>query len=399
MKILQVNVVCGFGSTGRIVTDLYDILASKGHQCCIAYGRGSAPGKYQTYKIGNSVDFFGHVFETRFMDNHGFSSRRATKKFIKFINQYQPDIIHLHNIHGYYLNVELLFNYLKSTSIRIVWTMHDSWAVSGRSATIDFNKDGTIPFFTKNKVDMDKYPSTLLVNRSERNYLKKKKIFSGLDNLTIVTPSKWLKSLIKETFFEQYPIKVINNGIDITKFYPKDVSNLIQELQVKDKKIILGVSSIWLADKGIQFFYSLASKVPDNYEIILVGKNDNHPEFKNIRFIDRTSSMEELADLYSLADVYVNPTLIDTFPTTNLESLACGTPILTFYSGGSPEIIQYSNEGLVVQKDVDSLLKAIDCIVSKPNEYQIEFSDIKSRVDKNIRFLEYVSLYEKSINE
>lgn len=350
MKVLQINSVCGYGSTGRIATDLYDILEKEGHEGCIAYGRGTAPKGYKTIKIGNKLDFYTHILKTRLFDLHGFGSKRATKKFIKKIEEYKPDIIHLHNIHGYYLNIGILFNYLSTLDIPIIWLLHDAWAISGHSAHFDLDSNNEIPKENKKKKQNLEYPKSYLVNNSKKNYLKKKNIFTQVKDMTIITPSYWLAEIVKKSFLSIYDIRVIHNGIDLSKFkvIPSDFK---YNHGLTNKKIILGVASVWNEKKGLSYFNQLAHQLNDEFKIVLVGidKNQNKKLNKNILAISRTNNIKELAEIYTAADVYVNPTLEDNFPTTNIEALACGTPVITFDTGGSSESLNEVT-GMVIEK-------------------------------------------------
>lgn len=360
MKVLQINSVCGYGSTGRITTDLYDVLETKGHECCIAYGRGKAPKGYNTIKIGNNIDFFTHVLKTRLFDLHGFGSTMATKKFIQQIMDYKPDIIHLHNIHGYYLNIEILFKFLGTLDIPIVWLLHDAWPVSGHSAHFELDDNNEIPNKNTKKNQHLEYPKSLFVDNSINNYTKKKKLFTQVNNLTIVTPSKWLADIIKKSFLAKYNVKVIHNGIDLSNFKITP-SNFKENNNITNKRLILGIASVWTENKGLGYFNQLAQQLGDKFRIVLVGVNKKQTKTinGNILALPRTNNIEELAAIYTAADIYVNPTLEDNFPTTNLEALACGTPVITFNTGGSKESITEETGTIVEQGNMEELYNSI----------------------------------------
>ena len=353
MRILQINSVCGFGSTGRIATDLYKIYEEAGHECVIAYGRGNAPDGYKTIKIGSDVDNYLHIAKTRILDKHGFGSKRATEKLIEEVKKFNPDIIHLHNIHGYYVDIEILFKYLKESNKKVIWTLHDCWSFTGHCSHFDYIdcerwKEGC--FNCPQKIA---YPSSKILDNSRWNYQKKKELFTGIKDMTIITPSKWLANLVKESFLGESKIKVINNGIDTEIFKPTP-SNFREEYNIGNKKIILGVASIWSKGKGYKYFEELAKKLDSNkYQIVLVGKmnkNQINSMPKEIIWIKQTNSTKELAKIYTVADIFFNPTLEDNFPTVNLESLSCGTPVYTFDTGGSAECIN-TNTGIVLKKE------------------------------------------------
>lgn len=381
MKILIINSVCGIGSTGRICTDLYEELVNQGHECCIAYGRGLASSEYNTYKISNKLDNYWHVFETRFLDNHGFASRKVTKKFIQYIQEYNPDVIHLHNIHGYYLNIKILFRYLEKFSGKIVWTFHDQWPFSSSEAYIFDNPEDKTRFL--------EYPKTYFPFRDKLSL--KKKVFTLLskERTVIVTPSKWLLHSINNSFLP-YKVSLINNGIDLTKFSPSPNKELIDKYGLQQKKIILGCSNIWDKRKGLNYFIELSQKVSSEYQIVIIGKT-NMELPKNIIHIERTDSIEELAEWYSISYVFFNPTQMENFPTVNIESLACGTPIVTFGKGGSGEVVNKST-GVIIQ-NIDELLQLLE----KNNflEYRNDCIINSSYYSQNKMLDSYIDLYTR----
>ncbi|MEI4829865.1 glycosyltransferase [Bacillus sp. FJAT-53711] len=400
MKVLQINSVCGIGSTGRIATDIDKILKSQGHESYIAFGRGNARDCDTTIKIGNQIDNYMHVAKTRLLDKHGFGSKKSTQEFINKIEVLNPDIIHLHNIHGYYINVELLFEYLKKVNKPVVWTLHDCWAFTGHCSHFDYVNCSRWETGCYSCSQKKNYPSSIFIDNSDNNYLKKKDIFMGVKNMTIVTPSKWLARLVKKSFLSEYPTKVINNGIDLEVFKPTE-SKFREKYNLKNKFIILGVASIWEERKGYEYFIELSKNIKIDEAIVLVGLTDkqikNLPN--NIIGISRTNSVRELAEIYSTADAFVNPTLEDNFPTTNLEALACGTPIITFNTGGSIECIDKSC-GLIVEKgNLNELINTIEKVKKKG---KLSYSQqciqrAKNLYDKKDRFNEYVQVYIKTL--
>ncbi|WP_195939334.1 glycosyltransferase [Romboutsia sp. 1001713B170131_170501_G6] len=398
MKILQINSVCGLGSTGRIVTDLYKMLEEQSYECKIAYGRGNAPEGIDSIKIGSKLDNYAHVFKTRVFDKHGFGSVNATKNFIEEVKGYDPDIIHLHNIHGYYINIEILFDYLKEANKPVVWTLHDCWAFTGHCSHFDYVGCDKWKNGCSNCNQKNEYPSSKVMDKSKVNYEKKKELFTSVKNMTIVTPSKWLANLVKESFLGKYNVEVINNGIDLDVFKPTE-SNFREKYNLQDKFIVIGVASVWTERKGFKYFIELAEKLSDDYKIVMVGLNEKQMKElpKNIIGITRTNNVKELAQIYTAADVFVNPTLEDNFPTTNLEALACGTPVITFDTGGSIECIN-KNIGLVSQKNKnDALISDIEKVKQNIYRYKekncIEIS--KLLYNRNINYCKFIELYNK----
>ncbi len=387
MKVLMINVVCGIRSTGRICTDLAAELEKKGHEVKIAYGRENVPANYQKYaiRIGTDFDWLFHCAEARLFDNSGFGSRVATKRFIEWVKLYDPDIIHLHNIHGYYINLEVLFDYLRTCGKKIIWTLHDCWSFTGHSVYCDVvNCDKWINGCSKCPI-IKEYP-TSYVDRSKYNWAKKKAILTGIPNLSIVTPSEWLAKLVKKSFLAEYPVTVIHNGINTSQFYPAE-SDFKQAHGIVNKFMLLGVSSAWDEMKGLSDYINLSSILGDEYQVVLVGltKRQLSKLPNNVIGIERTNSVKELAEIYSAADLYVNLSYCENYPTVNLESLACGTPVLTYDTGGSAES---AGKGIVVKKGdllavADAVKKSKDCNIV--TEFNREEFDCQRALDEYIR--------------
>lgn len=402
MKVLQINSVCGIGSTGRIATDIHQILKSKGHESYIAYGRSEAINCEDTLRIGNRIDLYAHVASTRFFDKHGFGSKKSTRAFIQKIEKLNPDVIHLHNIHGYYLNVEILFDYLKKKNKPVVWTLHDCWSFTGHCTHFDYIecerwRDGCYACPQKKK-----YPMSNFSDNSKNNFNEKNSIFNGIKNLVLVAPSEWLANLVEKSFLKDYQLEVINNGIDLKAFKPIE-SDFRKEYNILNKFIILGVASVWNRRKGLNFFIELAKKLNDDEVIALVGLSEKQKRElpKNIIGFTRTNNIQELAEIYSVADVFVNPTLEDNFPTTNLEAIACGTPVITFETGGSVESID-EKTGVIVRKgELKELAQIINSMKSKTLVFEVKdlLKNAKVNYDKEKKTHEYLMLYEQIFNK
>ncbi len=393
--LLQINTVINSGSTGHIAEELGKLAIQNGWDSYIAFGRNPRPSESKRIKIGFKAGVYFHVFLTRFFDIHGFGSYFATKKLIKKIKEINPDVIHLHNIHGYYLNIRVLFEYLKTSKIPIVWTLHDCWSFTGHCShytAVECNKWQT---GCHNCLQRKQYPKSIIDN-SKKNFRNKRDIFCGIKNLIIVTPSMWLSEEVRKSFLRNYPLKVIHNGIDLSVFTPQTL---------KKKNIILGVASTWTDRKGFSDFIKLSDMLYNDEEILLVGLSDKQisslPSRKQIKGIKRTESQKKLAELYSQALCFVNLTYEDTFPTTNIESLACGTPVVTYKTGGSPEIID-SKTGFVVKPgDLKAIRSSIDVIKKLENPKLV--SSCRKRAEqlyeKNMRFEEYMKLYKEIIEK
>lgn len=394
MKVLQINSVCGYGSTGRIVTDIYKILEVQGHECLIAYGRGTAPKEINSIKIGTKVDNYMHVAKSRIFDMHGFGSENATKEFIIKAKEYNPDIIHLHNIHGYYINIELLFDYLKTANKPVVWTLHDCWAFTGHCTHFDYIGCEKWKKECNKCPQLKEYPQSVFSDNSKNNYYRKKEIINRINNLTIATPSIWLANRVNESFLSQNKVKVINNGVD-TSIFRKSESNIRSIYGIENKFVILGVSSLWTTKKGKDFFLELSNNIKPNEIIVMIGltKEEQKKMPSNIIGIERTNNINELAQFYSMADVFLNPTLEDNYPTVNLESIACGTPVISFDSGGSHETFSEKEGILIKDKSVAAILNAIERFQKSP----IIITDINFDVDKRNKYGDYLELYKKKL--
>ncbi|MGO1468959.1 MAG: glycosyltransferase family 4 protein [Tissierella sp.] len=402
MKVLQINSVCGIGSTGRIATDIHNILIEQGHKSYIAYGRDESKSCNNTIKIGNKIDIYEHVALTRIFDKHGFSSKNATKRFIKEIEILDPDIIHLHNIHGYYINIEILFDYLKKSNKPVVWTLHDCWAFTGHCTYFDYVGCEKWKTHCNNCPQKKEYPTSLVFDNSRKNFEKKKRIFNGVKNLKLVTPSNWLKELVEKSFLSDYPVKIINNGIDLQIFKPTN-SNFKEKHNINDKFVILGVASVWDRRKGFNYFKELSLRLSEDEIITIVGltekQKNNLP--RNIIGITKTNDIEELAQIYTAADVFVNPTMEDNFPTTNIESIACGTPVITFNTGGSVESIDQGTGYIVEKEDIEGLLGKIKEIkYYGKNTYKDNcILRAKKCYNKKEKFNEYIEVYEQQVKK
>lgn len=406
-RVLLVNTVAGTGSVGRLTTGLYDALTNRGYECLIAFGRDEAPEGYNCYRIGNNFDVYVHGAMSRLNDKHGFYSKRATREFIDVIEDYNPDIIHLHNVHGYYLNIEIFFKYLKESKRRVIWTLHDCWTFTGHCSHFEYigcNKWQTGCFKCEQLME---YPKSMGRDNSIFNFTKKQELFTGLENLTLVTPSRWLKERVSQSFMRNYHVEVVPTGIDLSQFYPikeeVDDSNLIfklrNSLNIRGKKMLLGVANPWRERKGLKQFETLAKTIDDDYVIVLLGLNDSQlndlPD--SIVGLAHTDSVMELAALYSMADIYVNLTLEDTFPTTNIEALACGTPVVTFKAGGAAESIDDTCGIAVERNSIQGVVAAIEKIMSQRGvAYTVEDCLKRARIyDREYRFMEYIQeVYE-----
>ncbi|MDE8032672.1 glycosyltransferase [Erysipelothrix rhusiopathiae] len=360
MKVLFVNSVCDYGSTGKIVRDLANGLKKEGHEVLICYGRHQAKEDTDTFYIGDKLTTYSHVFMTRVFNRHGLHSNRATQKLIEKIETFNPDVIHLHNLHGYYLNVEMLFEALKTFKGKIYWTFHDCWPISGSSAYFDYHGCKTWDEGCVECNSTRDYPEALVFKRQKKNFLWKKKAFSGLDNLTLVTPSYWLKELLAKSFLAQYPCEVIHNGINTNLFKPTYDAELTKKYE--NKLVLLGVASIWEQRKGLNDFIKLSTMISDNYKIVLIGLTEEQKKSlpTAIDGVLRTDSAEQLAAYYTLSHRFINPTYEDNYPTTNIEALCCHTPVIAYDTGGNKEVSIKPFMTIVPQGDLEAIVHELN---------------------------------------
>lgn len=400
-KLLQINVTSNWGSTGRIAEEIGQLAISNGWESHIAYGREmGTKSTSHTYRISGKCDFYMHALQTRLFDRHGLASTRNTHNLIKYIECIKPDVIHLHNIHGYFVNYPTLFRYLSTLSTPIVWTMHDCWTFTGHCSYFDIAGCDRWLTGCYSCPQKGEYPTSVLLDRSKQNYADKRKHFTSLQNLTIVPVSDWLARLTAKSFFKESKIHRIHNGVNIDVFKPQSresQNNIRAKYGFGDKNIVLGVASVWSPRKGLEDFIKLNEIVDDNTTIALVGLTpkqiDSLP--RGMIGISRTENVEELAALYSVAGIFVNPTYEDNFPTTNIESLACGTPVITYNTGGSIEAVDATTGLIVEQGDITSLSNAVKTIINNSAQYSTEACR-KRAVDnynKDNRFNDYINLY------
>ena len=395
MKVLLINVVCGIRSTGRICTDIATFLESEGHEVKIAYGRESVPVEFQKYaiKIGTSYDIVVHGMKSVLLDKSGFGSKKVTQKFIEWIKSYDPDVIHLHNIHGYYINIELLFQYLRQCGKKIIWTLHDCWAFTGHCSYFTVAKCEQWKTSCVHCSQTHAYPRSFFVDDVYNNFQRKKELFVGIPNLTIVTPSVWLKNQVKKSFLNGYNIQVIPNGIDLECFIPTE-GDFRKIYHLENKKIILGVATAWSSRKGLEEFQELSKVLDPLFQIVLVGLNKKQIEKlpNKILKLGKTNSVKELAVIYTCADVFLNLGKEETMGMTTIEAMACGTPVVVSNLTAVPEVVK--DEGGIILPDlsIESIVDGINRVIKKDYPYK----RYKAKMyEKNNQFKQYLELFKK----
>lgn len=397
MKTVLIN-SCNFGSTGNIMLEIAETAENGGYTAAVCYPQSRDNSRKQKEKdliIGTRFSRNIHLMLAEITGLNGCFSYFSTMKLLKKLDKLKPDIIHLHNLHNCYINLSLLFKYIKKHNIKTVWTLHDCWAFTGHCPHFDMIGCDKWKTGCYSCPQYKEYPKSLFDN-SKIMYRLKRKWFSGVKNMTIVTPSEWLASLVKESYLKDYPVKVINNGIDLNVFKPTE-SDFRKKYALENKYIVLGVAFGWGRRKGLDVFVELEKRFDkEKYKIVLVGTDDNIDKLlpDNIISIHRTQNQTELAEIYTAADVFANPTREENYPTVNMEALACGTPVVTFNTGGSPEMFDETCGAAVAKDDNDAMYNEIIRICeAKP--YSMEACIKKAKgFDKNEKFGEYIRLYE-----
>lgn len=398
-KILQINSVLNTGSTGRIVEQIGQYIISKQWDSYVGFGRSLTTSSSKTITIGNKFDQIIHGVKTRIFDKHGFGSVKATKLLIQQINNLSPDLIHLHNIHGYYLNYQILFKFLINSNIPVIWTLHDCWAFTGHCSYFSDINCLKWKVHCKKCPKTRNYPSSILMDNSYKNYETKKEVFNKLSNVHIVAVSQWLASLVKDSFLSSFPLKVIHNGINLDEFYPSERSAILDaKYGFLNRKVLIAVATSWSKNKGWNDYIELSKVLPNQFVIVLVGvtKKQKSTLPPQIIGIERTDDTKELAALYSHAEIVLNLSYQETFGMSTAEGLACGTPIIVYNTTASPELVT-KNTGIIVETGkINKVLDAIKLICSKSKEfYTYECRQLAlDRYNKEDRYADYFELYK-----
>lgn len=404
-KLLQINPVLRVNtSTGRIMQEIGELAMLHGWKTYMAYSKGRdgiKECKSEIVPVGDVWSTAWHGLETRLLDRHGLASDRATREFIKRIETIAPDIVHIHNIHGYFLNYRILFDFLSRSGIPVVWTVHDCWLYTGHCYYYSYagcNKWQTGCGHCPQKKE---FPASYFSDRSHRNWLDKKTAFTSmpLDKLTIVPVSDWIREEMSRSFLKDYHFQVIHNGINTEIFDVYDATAVRQQYSLGDKHIFLGVASIWSREKGLADFIKMSELIGQDEVIVLVGIKPEDMKLlpKNVVAIARTENIRQLAELYSAADVFINPTWQDNYPTVNLEAIACGTPVVTYRTGGSIEAITDTTGFIVEQGDVAGLVDAARCIIRRGKEAyrNVCRQYAVANFRKEDRYADYLNLYRQ----
>lgn len=405
--LLQINVTCNWGSTGRIAEEIGATALSRGWRSIIAYGRYHNASRSETYHIGSLVGEAWHLAATRLLDRHGLESRLATQRLVSHIMRWKPDIIHLHNVHGYYLNYPRLFRFLADYGRPVVWTLHDCWSFTGHCPHFELAqcfrwRDEGCHDCPNRRI----YPASLLADRSARNFRDKQHWFTRPGDVTLVPVSEWLARYARQSFLGRYPVCCIHNGIDTTTFRPTEGARqrVAARYGLRGQRLVIGVASVWEERKGLADFLSLRALLPADCDILLVGLKTHQLRHlpRGVHGLQRTNNVAELADIYTAADAFFNPTMEEALSLVNLEAQSCGTPVVTYRTGGAPETISDGQTGHVVaQHDLRAAAKAIAALCAAPHEPLARAcrSHIIRHFRKEDRYADYLSLYDQLLAE
>ena len=403
-KVLQISIEVNSGSVGRIAEQIGETLLEKGWSSFITYARNNNSSKSEVLRIGSKYEVYLSALKSRIFDNDGFNSKLVTKRLINDIKRIKPDIIHLHHLHGYFINVEILFKYLKESKVPVIWTFHDCWSFTGHCAYFDFVGCEKWKVECNNCEQKGEYPKSLLLDRSQQNFINKKRIFNSLSDLTIVSVSKWLHGKVNESFLKNCDSRIIYNGVDLQRFYPKESRAEIDNLyKTKGKYLLLGVATTWDSRKRLVDFIELSKILDDSFAIILIGLSKEQlkeiPE--NIIGLNRTESQDELCSFYSASDLFLNLSVEETFGLTTAEALACGVPSVVYNATACPELVDEETGFVIEKKNLNKLVQTIE-MSKKLGKSHFSVSCRKRAVslfDKNERFLEYFNLYNEILNK
>lgn len=403
--LLQVNVCNNVLSTGKIASDIGELAIKNGWNSYIvsSKGNGYSPNNSVSLFVGSKINTYVHALETRLFDNNGLGicSKGASRQLLSYIEDIQPNVIHFHIIHGYYLNLRILFEYLSKKDIPVVWTIHSCWEITGHCSFFDTIECDRWKTGCHHCPQLSEYPRSLLVDRSAKNYADKKSLFTSLKNATLVPVSYWLSGLLKQSFLNVYPIKPIYNGIDVDKFRPSNNSYSLRSKYVEDNGFLaIAVASTWEKRKNLDDYIALSKLLPYGFKLLLVGLSDKqiaNLSIGRIIGIKRTTCMQELVDLYSAADVVLNLSLEETFGLTTVEGFACGTPSIVYNCTASPELVTPETGFVVEPRNLQGIVKHMLQIKKDgKNHYAISCRKRAcEKFDKNKNFMQYIHLYNE----
>lgn len=403
--LLQINSVVNSGSTGKIVEQISDKAIENSWLSFIAYGRAANSSSAELIKIGNRKDLYGHVFKSFIFGKHGLASKDATRALIKKIEKIKPDIIHLHNIHGYYINYEILFGFLKNFKTQVVWTLHDCWSFTGHCSHFsDINCQKWV-MGCEICPKVKNYPKSLIFDTSKRAYVLKKSLYSNFDNLQIVTVSEWLNRVVGNSFLQGHPIITIKNAVDVSIFRPKQInSDLTSKFHLANKFVMMAAATAWGKNKGLEDYLQLSSLLGEDEIIVLIGLKEEIIKRlpTNIIGISRTEDQMELVAWYNVSDVVLNLSYLETFGLTSVEGFACGKPTIVYNATASPELISDDRLGFIVKPgNISDVYKAIQIIRRNGSGFYLQACrrNVVENYNAVIQFQKYINLYMKLLSK
>lgn len=385
MRIAYINVTSVM-STGRIAVELCRMAEAGGHRALLCHARGTCPGDVPSLRVGNRMDTAAHALLARVTDRAGFYSRRSTRQLVSELEKYKPDLVHLHNIHGYYLHLPTLFEYLKRNDIPTVWTLHDCWAFTGHCAYYTMAEGAPPPDGERrraacgegcerwlngcgNCVLLREYPRSWLVDQSARNWREKRALFSGVPHMVLVTPSEWLKDQVKRSFLGSYPVYALPNGIDLTAFAPCVDENFMRDTarfygldKAGNRPLIISAASAWDGRKGLDDLIELSEVLGEDYCVAAVGLDEYQIRSlppHTVLGVPPTGNLNDLCALYTAADLYISLSHGETMGMTLVEALACGTQVLCYDTTAMPEIVTPEVGEVAPMGDMDAVADAV----------------------------------------
>lgn len=399
MKILQITCDLNWGSIGHITEDIGILAQREGWEVYVIYGRDHNSSKLTSFKSSSKLDVYEHFAEHRLIDNDGLASRNSTKKAIRKINEIQPDIILLHNIHDHWLNYEQLFEYLSCIGKPVIWTQHDCWSYTGGCGY--YSLRGCVQWKTECQKCPMKRGALPLVERTKIHFEKKRRLFNAIKNLTLVPVSYWLEGELRQSFLKEHKIRTIYNGVNTSLFKPCGAAAK-ERYGIGDKKLLVGAATVWSERKGLNDYVALSKILPQDIIVLLIGLSSREIKClpNGIIGLQRTQNIEELAAIYSAADIVLNLSYEETFGLTTVEGLACGTPGVVYNCAASPELI-IQETGLVVEKgNITGVAKAVNEILSNGKAFYTEKCRERAVTlfNKDDRFADYINLYEELVS-
>ncbi len=398
MRIIQINSFFSAGGTARVVNGIYHAAKAAGDECVVAAARGAMVRPCDSFRICGKASVYVNAAAARILDNEGLNAAKSTVRLMEAIRDYAPDVIHLHNLHGYYLNVELLFDFLKEYGRQVVWTLHDCWAMTGHCAWFTSAKCGkwSLPGGCGDDCcQRQEYPASWLLSNARRNFRRKCEAFTGVENLTVVTPSVWLAGCVRQSMLKEYPVEVIYNGVDTENVFKPVPNRVKSQYGISERQtLLLGVASPWSRRKGLAKFVELSRRLGREYVIALVGVSYSQRRLlpENIIAVPELSD-RELTEHYSAADLLLNLSEEETFGLVSVEALACGTPVLVLDSTACPETVDGAC-GIVV--DAKSGIDGIEAAITAGEWRSMSAEACRFRAQKfsaKTQFHKYIELY------